>query len=132
MDQEEYWRMFDLVMADVEAAIRCNSTYLTINRLRSEDYGVALKLNQNPLFWQTTTYSLQLALFISLGRVFDKTRGTYTIDDVVKNTLEHPGFFSREELRKRKRAVEKLYGVCLTRTGWRTSLKAHGSLRGKR
>jgi len=101
--------MFHLVRGDVEAAIGCNSTYLTINRVASEDYEMMRKLNRHPDFWRATTYSLQSSLFIALGRFFDKTKGTYTIDDVVECTIEHPGFFTKDELRKRKRKHGKIF-----------------------
>lgn len=110
MNQEEYWRMFHLVRGDVEAAIGCSATYLTINRISAADYDTAQKLNRHADFWRATTYSLQSSFFIALGRFFDKTKGTYTIEDVVDCTIEYPGFFTKEELRKRKREDSQVFG----------------------
>ena len=52
MNQEEYWRMFHLVRGDVEAAIGCSATYLTINRISAADYDTAQKLNRHADFWR--------------------------------------------------------------------------------
>lgn len=110
MTSEEYWRMFHLVRGDIEAAIGCSTTYLTINRLAAADSEIARKYNQRADFWRATTYGLQTAFFIALGRVFDQSKNTYTIEDVVEQTIEHPGFFSRDALRTRMRGVWGVHG----------------------
>ena len=39
--QEDYWRMFELIRGDVEAAIKSNFTYLTIHRLAAENADIS-------------------------------------------------------------------------------------------
>ncbi len=102
--------MFEMVRGDVEAAIGCNSTYLTINRLGVEGFGIAVTYNLQAEFWRATTYGLQTGFFIALGRIFDKSSDAYSIEDVVEQTIEHPGFFAKSELRKRLREAQKIYG----------------------
>jgi hypothetical protein len=109
MTSEEYFRMLDLVRGDIETAIGCSSTYLTINRLGAGDRAVAQKYNRHADFWRATTYALQAGLFMALGRVFDNTKNTYTIEDVVEETIDHPGFFTKAELRTRMREAWKIY-----------------------
>src|ERR1035437_10228685 len=110
MTSEEYWRMFHLVRGDIETAIGCSSTYLTINRMAVDDRSIEQRYNRNADFWRATTYALQTGLFMAVGRVFDKTKNTYTIDDVVEQTIEHPGLFNKAALRQRKRESLKLFG----------------------
>src|ERR1019366_7049422 len=107
---EEYWRMFKMVRGDVVAAIGCNSTYLTINRLGVEGFGVAVTYNLQAEFWSATTYGLQTGFFMAVGRIFDQRKDAYSIEDVVEQTIEHPGFFARSELRKRMREAQRIYG----------------------
>lgn len=95
---------------DLEAAIGCSSTYLTINRVAAADRDVAQKYNRHADFWRATAYGLQTGFFMALGRVFDRSNGSYSIEDVVDQTIEHPGFFSKAELRKRMREAWKIYG----------------------
>lgn len=110
MTGEEYWRMFHLVRGDVETAIGCSSTYLTINRMGTRDQDIYQAYNRAADFWRATSYGLQTGLFMALGRVFDQTKHTYTLEDVVEQTIEHPGFFTKAELRKRKRESLRLFG----------------------
>jgi hypothetical protein len=107
---EEYWRMFKMVRGDVLAAIGCNSTYLTINRLAAEGFGVAVTYNLQAEFWTATTYGLQTGFFMALGRIFDQRKDAYSIEDVVEQTIDHPGFFAKSELRKRLREAQRIYG----------------------
>lgn len=110
MTSEEYWRLFHLVSGDVEAAIGCSSTYRTIHRIASENRQFLQRCNEHADFWRSITYSLEAGLFIALGRIFDRANGSFSVEDLVKQTIEHPGFFSKAEIRKRKREVLKLFG----------------------
>lgn len=110
MDSEEYWRLFRLVKGDVEAAIGCSSTYLTINRLAAADPKVWQKYNGHADFWRSTAYGLQTGFFMAFGRVFDDSKTAFNIEKLVHETIEHPGFFSKAEFRKRMRDVWKVYG----------------------
>lgn len=99
MTGEEYWRLFHLVRGDVESAIGCSSTYLTINRLAREDRNVLDRYNRHADFWRSTAYGLQTGFFMAFGRIFDRANGSFSIEDLVEQTIEHPGFFSKAELR---------------------------------
>jgi len=102
--------MFHLVRGDVEAAIKCSGIYLTINRLAVADYDTAMRFNGHAEFWNVTKHGLQIGMFMAIGRAFDQRRDAYTIEDVVDQTIEHPGFFSKSALRERKREVSKIFG----------------------
>lgn len=113
MDSEEYWRLFHLVRGDVEAAIGCNSTYQTIHRLARENQDVLDLYNRYADFWRATTHGLQSGFFMAFGRIFDRAGESFSIEDLVEQTIEHPGFFSKAELRKRKREYSHIYGDAL-------------------
>ena len=53
-------------------------------------------------FWQVHLGALQNALFVILGRIFDKGRDSHSILKVLDAAEEHIGFFSLEALARRK------------------------------
>jgi hypothetical protein len=57
-----------------------------------------------------TTYSLQTTFFIAFGRVFDARADSFSVDDLVEATIEHPGFFSKTEVRRKKRESSMIFG----------------------
>lgn len=77
MSEEEYWRIYHLIRGEVEAAIKSNHAYLTINNLVVGDPDVYERINRFPAFWQLNAYALQTTFFIVFGRIFDN-RGTRT------------------------------------------------------
>lgn len=95
---------------DIENAIGCNSTYLTINRLAVAHPSVQDQYNRHADFWRSTAYGLQTGFFMAFGRIFDDSKRAFSIEKLVHETIEHPGFFSKAELRKRMRAAWKVYG----------------------
>jgi hypothetical protein len=58
LTEDEYWRMFNSVRGDVEAAIKSNCAYLTINRLAVSDRKILDKYQRAAHFWTLTTYAL--------------------------------------------------------------------------
>jgi hypothetical protein len=46
LTEEEYWRIFDLIRGDVEAAIKSNHAYLTINKLMVTSAGSKRRINE--------------------------------------------------------------------------------------
>jgi hypothetical protein len=75
MTSEECCRMFHLVRGDIEAAIGCNATYLTIHRLGANDDNIARKYNRQAEFWLITTYGLLTGVFVAMGRIFRCANG---------------------------------------------------------
>lgn len=59
-------------------------------------------LNRTPLSWIITRHSLQVTLFITLGRVFDADNDAFSVDDLLKCCIENIEVFSLESLKKRK------------------------------
>lgn len=102
MTSEEYWRLYDAVRGDLDITISSITTYLTIRRMALADEEIMAGLNREAEFWRIASYALQEAFFLGLGRLFDDTRGTISVEDLVNATIEYPGFFTREEMRRRK------------------------------
>lgn len=73
------------------------------NRTASEDELLAA-LNKTPLSWIFTRHSLQVTLFITLGRVFDVDDDAFSVDDLLKCCIKEVDIFSLENLRTRKMA----------------------------
>ena len=103
--EDEYWRMFDCVLGDVEAAIKSNYAYLTIHDLAATDRRV---FDKYPHFWMVTTYALQTTFFVAFGRIFDERRDCFSIQKLVKATVANPVFFSKTaRARRRKSNITK-------------------------
>jgi hypothetical protein len=110
LTQDEYWRIFHVIRGDVEAAIKSNHTYLTIQNLLVSDRAIYDKINKSPEFWTLNTYALQTTFFIAFGRVFDSRNDSLSIQKLVKATIADPAFFSKAALRQRKRQASNIQG----------------------
>lgn len=102
MTGEEYWHIYEVVHGDLDITISSITTYLTINRAAARDVDAFTVLNREAEFWRIVSYSLQEAFFLGLGRLFDERRNTIGVEDLVDATIEHRGFFTREEMKARK------------------------------
>jgi hypothetical protein len=71
------------------------------NRTASEEE-LLNALNRTPLSWIFTRHSLQVTLFITLGRVFDVDNDAFSVDDLLKCCIEEIDIFEPENLRTRK------------------------------
>jgi hypothetical protein len=110
MTEEDYWRMYDCVRGDVEAAIKSNYAYLTINRLAVADRKIYNKLQRAAHFWTLNTYALQTTFFIAFGRIFDERKDCLSIQKLIRATIANPAFFSKTALRARRRKNENMTG----------------------
>jgi hypothetical protein len=62
-------------------------------------------LNTNPLFWVTVHYSMLVAAFVALGRIFDQD-SKHNIDRVISIAAKDLSIFSLDALRARKEALQ--------------------------
>lgn len=108
--EDEYWLSFHLIRGEVEAAIKSNYAYLTINNLSVEKPSVLKKFNKFPEFWTLNSFSLQTTFFIVFGRIFDDRADSHSIQKLVDATVANPGFFSKKALRQRKRESASIRG----------------------
>jgi AbiU2 len=124
MSEEEYWRTYHLIRGEVEAAIKSNHAYITINNLVVADRDVYERINRSPAFWQLNAYALQTTFFIVFGRLFDNRTDSHSIQKLVDITIANPALFSKEALRQRKRENSKIYGSD-SDPGWLTEYLKH-------
>jgi hypothetical protein len=81
------------------------STYLFWRMIRNRivaEKELLDALNRTPLSWIFIRHSLQVTLFIALGRVFDVDSDSFSVDDLLKCCIERIDLFSHESLRSRK------------------------------
>jgi hypothetical protein len=108
LTEDEYWRMFDSVRGDVEAAIKSNYAYFTIHRLAAADRKILDKYQRAAHFWTLNTYALQTTFFIAFGRIFDERKDCFSIQKLVKATIANPALFSKTALRARRRKNDNM------------------------
>lgn len=102
LTESEYWQEVQFLSTEVEGALTIYLIYEEINHLSVQNRSIFEVLNRDALFWNTLAYSLQTSLFIILGRIFDSSPDSRSIDKLLSETLGHLHFFSKEALTARK------------------------------
>jgi hypothetical protein len=110
MKEDEYWAAFHLIRGEIEAAIKSNFAYLTINNLILSEQSIYEQINRFPGFWTLNAFALQTTFFIVFGRLFDSRQDSHSVQKLIDVTAGNPGFFSRAALRERKRESSKIHG----------------------
>jgi AbiU2 len=105
MLEAEYKRLFSLIADQITGATRTFYTYIEINKFASENNENYQKINQDGHFWSGELYALQTTWFIILGRIYDRTKESYSIHDFLESTVDYKGFFSKRALAEGKRAA---------------------------
>ena len=104
MTETEYWNHFKQISREIESALEVFHAAEEINRLAQENKEVRRLLEADARFWNIQVSSLQSSLFVILGRLFDSTKGTLSVARFLDETIEHPGYFSKEALMARRMA----------------------------
>jgi hypothetical protein len=102
LTEAEYWRDYDIIRNEANAAMVSCYTHRAINHIAATEPEIAAKMNYNADFWRITSFSLQTTMFIVLARILDSDGSVHSIHKVLSATTAHPEFFSREALRERK------------------------------
>jgi hypothetical protein len=102
LTEAEYWEDVQLLSNEIEDAVAVFQTYEAINQAALEDAAIFRLLNEDALFWNVQVHSLQMSLFMVLGRIFDSASDAHSIHRVVNATLGHLEFFSKEALTARR------------------------------
>ena len=105
LTEDEYWRDYDIIRNDVNAAIVSCHTHNAINSLATKDMDILQKMNRHPDFWRVSSFSLQTTMFIVLARILDHDSRVHSIHQVINSTICHPEFFSKAALRARKLSI---------------------------
>ncbi len=87
---------------EVHRLISCYLLWRTFNQRISDNKRLLEKLNTTPLSWIIIRHSLQMNIFIILGRLFDDDSRAFTANKMLKLCVSQIEIFSTKELRKRK------------------------------
>jgi hypothetical protein len=102
MTEAEYWSNCKYLKSEINYAVEFFEVQEEINRLVISDKAIYKTLNDDALFWVIQRHSLQMSLFITLGRIFDENKDALSAHRVIRETLKHTEFFSKNALAARK------------------------------
>jgi hypothetical protein len=101
-DEATFADELEIFRRTAEEASQYLYAYLAIQRCANERNRVLKQMQRNSLFWLTVTSSLQAALVVTLGRVFDQG-STHNLDRLIGFAQQRRSLFSRPYLAARKR-----------------------------
>ncbi len=87
---------------NLNEAIGAFYVYDSIVKKAWENKAFLNQVNENKYFWKSILYSLQSTYFISLGRLFDNSSATLSINAFISKCLSNIHIFSKSELKKRR------------------------------
>ena len=102
MKEEEFDKEFQHIKDEIYAATLSWHSYLTIHNESHANEELLDVMNRHPSFWLITLRAHLHNTIIVLGRLFDRTRGTGSIQRFAKDVAEHKGFFTKESFRARR------------------------------
>ncbi|QDM18843.1 AbiU2 domain-containing protein [Tardiphaga sp. vice278] len=96
-DELENFRM------EEESAQQFFFGYLALQHIPGDNSAVLKKLNDTPTFWITARYSLLLAAFVALGRIFDQDhKSVHNIDKLLRAVSDEIALFNPASLEARR------------------------------
>jgi hypothetical protein len=98
-DIEESYKEFQS-----EVNVACSSFYAwkNIHNIAAKDDKIYHALNKNSLSWNIILHSLQSTFFITIGRLFDIDRKTFSVHAFLRACITNIDQFSKNALRERK------------------------------
>jgi hypothetical protein len=101
----EFETELEIFRKEEESAQQFFFSYLSVRTLAAGSPDVLRMMNTNPLFWVTVHYSMLVAAFVALGRIFDQD-SKHNIDRVIGIAANDRSIFSLDALRARKEALD--------------------------
>ncbi len=89
-------------MEEILCAEDCYYTSKTIHTVASGNSAIHRALNRNGFFWQRVLNSLQVNLFMTLGRIFDSRDDSFSIFQLLRFCKTNREIFFKNQLGKRK------------------------------
>lgn len=90
---------------DVDVAIQCFYTWLTVDATARKSRKVYDMLNRNAGFWVLAMDSIHANSLIALGRIFDTDKRTHNVRRLLNLTEANISLFSKDSVRLRKKKV---------------------------
>lgn len=103
MSPEQRFRYtLERVRQDSDASVQFLYAWVAFHHAASEKPAAQRKINENALYWNTVLGGLQTALFIALGRLFDRDATSHGLDRILRIATTERQIFSRAALARRK------------------------------
>lgn len=99
MNYERYYQEYS---DEVHKVLGSYFLWRMIHNRSFEEPDLLDAMNDTPLSWILIRHSLQVTLFMTLGRIFDIDGDAFSIDDLLKCCIEEKEVFSKDNLRARK------------------------------
>lgn len=100
--EKEFIHELEVFRTETQSGTQYFYAYLTIESVIRENQDALKEVNETPLFWNTNISALQIAAFITLGRIFDKS-SPHNIANLLGLAKNHKEIFSKQALAERKR-----------------------------
>ena len=100
--EEKFIHELEVFRTEVQSATQFFYAYLAIHSEIAEKKKALKFINETPLFWTTNIGALQISLFITLGRIFDKT-SKHNIESLLKMAVKNNDLFTKASFEARKR-----------------------------
>ena len=99
---EDIEKLYKEFQSEVNVACWSFYTWKNIHSIAAGDKKVHHALNRNPLSWNIILHSLQSTFFITIGRLFDTDRRSFSVHTFLRKCIENIDQFSKDALRKRR------------------------------
>jgi hypothetical protein len=106
LTDNEYWSELEIVSNEVFEANYFYQVMEEMNELVLNDRRVWMATNRQADFWQAHRASNQVALFMSLWRIFDTNENAKSVHRIIRITRQNLQIFSKASLSIRKGAKE--------------------------
>ena len=99
---EDIEKLYKEFQSEVNVACWSFYTRENIHNIAAGDKKVHRALNRNPLLWTIILYSLQSTFFITIGRLFDTDKRSFSVDTFLRACIKNIDQFSKDALRERR------------------------------
>jgi hypothetical protein len=100
--EAEFEEELELFRKEVQGATQFFYGFLAVNTAAASRKAVLDLMNEAPTFWNTATAGLQLAAFIALHRIFDRS-ANHSVFSLLRMAERNRHIFSKEALGERKK-----------------------------
>ena len=103
MTNEEFWQHYTVLRDEVTEATHSYYAYKTINDFAAEDERHLRQINEVSDFWIITQRALYSTFMVTIGRIFDRDKRSFSIHRLLDQVVAYPDRFSKSALAERKR-----------------------------
>ena len=93
--EKDFEEELDAFRVSAETAAQFFYAFQAIHFITARDKTMLKQLDETPMFWNTSLGALREAMFIALGRVFDKSPTTHNVHRLLKIAQDNPDIFKR-------------------------------------